>query len=111
MFYPVVSINSPRSLYQQHCWPRPLTSGSRLLQRPASLIDREGVEVVEAGVSVDNLRGLSLADVGEAETDPEAGARVYHQLSLVRVRGFVSSPLPPGLSVVTRHPMTQDDVV
>ena len=80
------------------------------LRGATSLIDREGVEVVEAGVSVDNLRGLRLTDIGEAEADPEARARLHDQ-PLVRVRGLVSPPLPPGVSVVTRHPMAQDNVV
>ena len=80
------------------------------LRGAASLIDREGVEVVEAGVSVDNLRGLRLTDIGEAEADPEAGARLHHE-PLVRVRGLVPPPLSPGFSVVTRHPMAQDNVV
>lgn len=89
-----------------HCW---LTSVLRLLG-PASLIDHEGVKVVEASVSVDNLRGLSLAHVGETEAEPEAGARVHHE-PLVVSRGLVSPPLPPGLPMVTRRPMAQDDVV
>ena len=67
---------------------------------PASWIDHKGVKVVKASVSVDNLRGLGLAHVGEAEADPEAGARVHHEPLVVR-RGLVSPPLPPRLSMVT----------
>ena len=56
-----------------------LTSVMRL-RGPASLIDHKGVEVVEAGVSIDNLGCLSLADIGETE----AGALVHHEPLVVR---------------------------
>ena len=46
------------------------------------MIDYKGVELVEARVSINNLRGLGLAHVGEAEADSEAGAGL-HQDSLV----------------------------
>ena len=50
------------------------------LRGPTSLIDHKGVEVVEAGVSIDNLGCLGLADIGEAE----AGALVHHEPLVVR---------------------------
>ena len=58
----------------------PVSTSVMRLRGPASLIDcHKGVEVMKARVTVDNLGCLGLADIGEAETDPEPRDLVHHE--------------------------------